>query len=331
MTDSVKIKEKMLAAGIPAFAVICALSACMPVYAATKKKITSVKVDITANIQPETRYGEEDIEIDVGNGHYSYDYYEIENDGFEWSVDEVPVITIYLSASEDYYFSLTKASAVKLTGAAYVKATKEDSSQTLALQVQLDPMEEQVADLENVTLTDSGYVYWDEAMGAGSYDLRVYRNGNIVGTTEISVEGTEYNLKDYMNRAGTYSVKIRGCNKIKPENKSEWFDTESVTISSERANEIRNGISFSRPLNGEWMKDETGWWYQMEDGSYTTEGWQYIDDKWYFFNENGYMLTGWVEWNGVEYYCNEKTGALLTNTVTPDGYFLDENGSKKND
>ena len=115
--------------------------------AATRKKITTVSVKVTADVQPENRYGEEEIEIETRGGNkYRFDYYEIENIGFEWVEDDVPQITIYLAAEDGYYFSLTKASAVKLTGATYVKASKQDSSETLKLTVKLPSLQETVAE-----------------------------------------------------------------------------------------------------------------------------------------------------------------------------------------
>ncbi len=37
------------------------------------------------------------------------------------------------------------------------------------------------------------------------------------------------------------------------------------------------------------------------------------------------MQTGWVEVSGKWYYF-DKSGALLTNTITPDGYYVNANG-----
>lgn len=55
----------------------------------------------------------------------------------------------------------------------------------------------------------------------------------------------------------------------------------------------------------EWKQDNTGWWYQNDDGSYPVNEWVEIEGKLYYFNNIGYMLF---------------------NTTTPDGYQVDENG-----
>lgn len=42
--------------------------------------------------------------------------------------------------------------------------------------------------------------------------------------------------------------------------------------------------------------------------------------------ENG-MKTGWIHWNEKDYFCDE-TGAMLVNTVTPDGASVGEDGAR---
>lgn len=302
----------------------------IPSFAATRKKINSVTVNVESHIELGARYGEEEIEIETRGKNYTYDYYEIENFGFEWMEEDVPEITIYLRADEGYYFALTKASAVKLTGATYVKASKQDSSETLALKVKLPSMAEMVGQETTVTLTDGGYAKWGEIRGAGSYELRLYRNGNGVGANYQSTDQLFYDYTSQMGKPGSYQVKVRAVNKQNTDNKGKWMESETVTISSEMAEAIRNGTAAGLPVSGEWRNEGNGWWYEHEDGTYTKNNWEEIDKKWYLFDENGYMRTGWVEWNGERYYCDEETGEMLKNTTTPDGYILDNEGHLKN-
>lgn len=299
--------------------------------AATRKKITTVSVKVTADVQPETRYGEENIEIETRGGNkYNFDYYEIENVGFEWVEDDIPQITIYLAAEDGYYFSLTKASAVKLTGATYVKASKQDSSETLKLTVKLPSLQETVAEQTEVTLTEGGYAYWDEVRGAGSYEVRLYRNGEGVGASILTTTEPNYDLSSMMSRPGQYYVKVRPVNKINTSNKSEWKESEGLNITDDMAEAIRNGTAPKIPLRGEWKYTDEKWWYEHSDGTYTRANWEEIDGKWYFFDEEGYMKTGWIEWNGEKYYCGT-SGAMLKSTTTPDGYILDSYGRLKHD
>lgn len=46
-------------------------------------------------------------------------------------------------------------------------------------------------------------------------------------------------------------------------------------------------MSFSSLAAG-WQHDNTGSWYQREDGSYPAQTWEQIDGAWYLFDQNGY-------------------------------------------
>lgn len=63
---------------------------------------------------------------------------------------------------------------------------------------------------------------------------------------------------------------------------------------------------------GEWKQDSVGWWYQNDDGNYTTSNWQWIDG-----NKDGISECYYFDSNG---YC-------LMNTTTPDGNTVDGNGA----
>lgn len=80
-----------------------------------------------------------------------------------------------------------------------------------------------------------------------------------------------------------------------------------------------------------WLHNNSGWWYQNPDGTYPTNGWLTIDNKWYCFDASGYMRTGWIQGsNGAWYYCDTREGsnygAMLTDTRTPDGFYVDADG-----
>ena len=50
-------------------------------------------------------------------------------------------------------------------------------------------------------------------------------------------------------------------------------------------------------LAGEWKQDQTGWWYQNDDGSYSQNVLKKIDSYWYYFDSTGYMKTGWFQFS----------------------------------
>lgn len=63
---------------------------------------------------------------------------------------------------------------------------------------------------------------------------------------------------------------------------------------------------------GEWKQDGSGWWYQNDDGGYSTNSWQWIDGDNDGIAENYYF---------------DSSGYLLVNATTPDGYQVNENGA----
>lgn len=326
-------KKKIL--GMVTIAALLAGLMAMPVMAASRKKIGAVNIKVEATITPETRIGSEEVDVDVKNSSkYYYDTYEVNNEGFEWVATDVPELTIYLHAEDGYYFSVSKLSDVKVDGATVVKASKQDSSETLKLVVKLKSLAEYVADFsdeDTLTLTNNGFAIWDPIAGAASYDVMIYRDGNPVGVTARNTTETNFNLKNEITRAASYQVKVRPVNGENISNKGKWLQSNMVSYNADQVRAIRAGEAGGLPVSGEWKGDATGWWYQHSDGSYTKNAWEEIEGKWYMFDENGYMRTGWVDWNGKRYYCDDRTGAMLTNTTTPDGYILDYDGTVKND
>ena len=93
----------------------------MPAYAASRKKITSISLSIKADIQPDTDYGEESIEIESSSNRYNVDGYEVMNEGFGWTEDTVPEIRITLTANDDYYFTSLGTDKITLKGGAEFK------------------------------------------------------------------------------------------------------------------------------------------------------------------------------------------------------------------
>ncbi len=57
---------------------------------------------------------------------------------------------------------------------------------------------------------------------------------------------------------------------------------------------------------GSWQRNNVGWWYQNDNGTWPAACWQQINGAWYYFNPAGYMLE---------------------NTTTPDGYYVGADGA----
>ena len=91
-----------------------------------------------------------------------------------------------------------------------------------------------------------------------------------------------------------------------------------------------------------WIQSGNRWWYRHYDGTCTTNDFEVIENQTYYFDTSGYMVTGWQKINDKFYYFNASgamvkntwvgnyylgsDGIMLTNTFTPDGYYVDANG-----
>ena len=100
-----------------------------------------------------------------------------------------------------------------------------------------------------------------------------------------------------------------------------WQYTSSATFVNANGRFDANYLVSDAIWNGKaavtagWRKNDTGWWYVHEDGSYTTNAWEFIDNKWYYFDEKGYMLAdSWILYKN-EYYYLRSDGSMETNKV----------------
>jgi len=85
-------------------------------------------------------------------------------------------------------------------------------------------------------------------------------------------------------------------------------------------------ISNGQQVSSTWVLNN-GKKYLVGDKGEMLNGWQMVNNQWYFLNsENGEMNTGWVHLDGKYYYLADD-GHMMVNEMTPDGYFVDENGN----
>ena len=84
----------------------------------------------------------------------------------------------------------------------------------------------------------------------------------------------------------------------------------------------------SEEVTGDWEQDDKGWRFKKKDGTYPNEEWAKVNGTWYYFDQTGYMTTGWKQLNGAWYYL-AASGAMQTDWVWEDGtwYFMNQDGS----
>ena len=294
-------------------------------YESSDKPIRSIGLSVMGYIEIGKNIGEEDeLEISTSGNKYDFDHYEVQNASFKWTSDDVPDIKIFLSAREGYYFRITRASQIRLTGATYVSASREDSAYTLVVEVKLPSLETQVAPILE-TKMEGGKCTWSESEGAGSYEVKFMRSGTTLGGNQI-VTDTFYDGTKYMTKAGDYHFKVRPINKKDTSRTGLWVDSNTVYVNEEDARRQKEANE-EEESRGSWEKDGDRWRFKLPDGTYAPEGWRQIRDRWYVFDENGFMRTGWYIDAGKWYYLDEKEGYMWKNTTTPDGYFVNIYGA----
>lgn len=304
-----------------------ALAMAFPGYGAKGREIKSIRFSVKAHIVPDTEFGEEEIELETGSKRFSIDGYEILNEGFLWEKDSVPRLRVTMTANDNDYFSVLSRDKVIIKGGGeFVKATRQDSNSTLLLEIRLPAVNRKLGEIGKVALSDDGMASWDAVESAGSYEVKVYRDGTSVG----AVMGTRENRLDCSQKMtkgnASYTVKVRPISKYDENEKGQWIQSSSVSVDQERASQFRDNLEENRE-GWVWLEEKSRWRYDSSEGAYLANGWYEIGGKWYFFNQEGYMETGWIQWEGREYYCREN-GEMLSDCMTPDNYWVGKDGAK---
>lgn len=313
-------------------AAIAAVFVSIPVYAASRTKITTVKLEVKDSLQLGESLDEDDrLEIESSADNYSVTDWEIQNEGFNWETEDVPEVKVTLETDDDYYFSLSK-DKVKIKGSeATVSSIKKESSQEIYITLKLKPMKDRVGKIEYAYLNGT-VASWAPAYGAVSYDVYLYRDSKAVGSRKTTTE-TTFDFGTAMNKQGEYYYKVRA---VGGEGAKEGVYTESPNLVRSAADiAAGNGASGTdtaagadaaqQGTPGTWVQDGAGWRFFKEDGTQPANTWLLIGGKWYFFMEDGHMMTGWLNWNNALYYLGPD-GDMWVNRDTPDGHFVNENG-----
>lgn len=302
-----------------------------------KEKITSIKLNIESDIQ----VGEDDGDVTITTEDANYEVTDVSivNDDGGWTSGDVPKVEVTLEADSGYIFNSMSKSKVTLRGskATYVSSHRQDSSQTLVVSIKLGELEGTL-EIEGVEWEDenSPVARWEETDGARSYQVRLYRGSSSVGST-VTTSNETYNFASSITREGEYYFKVRAVNGSNK--KGEWYESDYIYVDEEGLDNIKNGRYSNYSGNSstastpggsgtaQWKRNNIGWWYEYADGTYPTNGWLLINNVWYCFDASGYMRTGWIiAGDGQYYYCDHNTGAMLTNTWTPDNYYVGANG-----
>ena len=74
-----------------------------------------------------------------------------------------------------------------------------------------------------------------------------------------------------------------------------------------------------------WINNGGKWWYRHQDGTYTKNDFEVIDNQTYYLDNDGYRVTGWKQVENDKYYFNA-SGIMATDQWINTYYYVDENG-----
>ncbi len=277
----------------------------------------------------------------------------------------------------EYDFSQPGSQRVKIT---YMALDKNQEEKAFHAEVQV-MVAEKVEDhiyMEGIKITQlpkrMSYTAGEKFDPDGMV-VTAYRKNTATGET-IEEEITDYQVDiQILMAAGSQKVTVTYVAADEDGHAKAFTDSITVTVQKKQGILRRFGSSGKRimvindnkiPLDampqvtaGTWQRDEKGWIFRKEDGTYVTDGWVLTEwnqtYEWYLIDTEGYMVTGWVWWNGDWYYLHTasdgtqghmytgwkmidgrwyffqevsdgKKGAMLHGATTPDGYKVDENG-----
>ncbi len=293
---------------------------------------------IGLNISSSIHVGDEKSDVDVSLDYGDCDISNVDvinEPSGKWVDKDKPKLEVTLEADDDYYFkSGYSKKNVKLSGdSATVTSIKRKSNEELRVVITLKQLKG-TSDDYDLDINDAewdqmnGIAEWNNSEDAKYYELRVYKDDKFLSTVK-PVHETKCDLGRYLNEQGTYTFEVRAI--YSDSRRGEWQMSDSFTVSAQQAEEIQKALKFKEsgngPAAGTWEQDNIGYKYKNFDGNYVTNNWQQIGGLWYYFDENGYSKTGtWVQWKDKWYYM-DANGVMMTNSVTPDGKQVGEDGA----
>ena len=177
---------------------------------------------------------------------------------------------------------------------------------------------------------------------SGAYDFDLYyayisqNSVSVLGTVnEIGKWVQDENGNRYWYENNSY---VTGWKQI--QSKYYYFDTNGVMLSNQWIGNYYVGQdgamltsqwvgNFYVDANGLWTPDQWinnggQWWYRHQDGTYTKNDFEVIDNQTYYFDNDGYRVTGWKQVKSDWYYFNA-SGMMVKNSWSGN-YFLEKDG-----
>ena len=178
---------------------------------------------------------------------------------------------------------------------------------------------------------------------SGAYDFDLYYA--YISQNSVSVLGTVNEIGKWVqDENGNWywyenNMYVKGWKQI--QSKYYYFDTNGVMLSNQWIGNYyvgQDGAMLTSQWIGDryvdanglwspdhWINNGGKWWYRHQDGTYTKNDFEVIDNQTYYFDSDGYRVTGWKQVENDKYYFNA-SGIMATDQWINTYYYVDENG-----
>ncbi len=163
-----------------------------------------------------------------------------------------------------------------------------------------------------------------EGIDTNNMQIKHYTNSGTL--KETFTKGSSANGRNYVLNGRTVTFRVNSFSIFSFVTRKSGGGSNSGGSGSSSSNRPSTVIVPS--IGGKWVKDNTGWWYNYNNGGYPANKWEKIQNKWYYFEATGYMKTGWVQTNNIWYYCKEDGSMADTEWIVSNGhwYYLNAGG-----
>lgn len=340
---------------ILAILTIISVLICIPVYADTKK-VNSVNVNLQEEkSDPGVIYP---VKVSTNSSSYEISDVELSKDYENWKPGRKVTYTVVLIPKDGYSFSKKDTRVYASNGT----ITSNPSIKSSKIEVRINYIPKVTLEApKNIYFEDEYLAKWDEVEFAAAYEAKIYQDGKVYKTVKITE--AEIDLSDYATDYEDVTFDVRAIAKDSEESRylknSEWTNCDEAVSSSENTiygkfygnydsyrfrNEEGNDAIGWQLVNGSWYyfnpdngnrAIQSAWalnngrWYFFNEYCVMQTGWIKLNGEWYYLDSSGAMATGWICTgpSGPWYYLDMGSGAMWHDAITPDGYYVGQDGS----
>ena len=184
---------KKAAAALGIWAVLTAVFPAVSIAAVkteTRTPITSVSLKVRSDVQADYELNEATVYATTDSSLYTIGAYKwaAKNNKDYWEPGDEPKVQIEIHARSGYYFNRTTGpSKFQIDGATYKSVKRTNNDETLLLTVLLTPASGtlEIPDTAEWMGYPPGKATWAQVPYAGAYELKLYRNGQMVQARKL--------------------------------------------------------------------------------------------------------------------------------------------------